>query len=343
MKNLIFAAAALLAIPAFGNTGDERETPPPRPRPSVTRAPSSPPPAPSPRAPQVSSPASSASNPGRGGGVSRGRGSRSGGYGFGYGYGRSYGDYGYYRGRPYCGYGSYWPYSRFYGSYYRPYYPFGMTWYGAHDADTRSGYFDLDIKPKKAAVYVDGEYVGKASQFDGYPGYLPLSEGTHQVVLHYDGRETVARRVQARSGPVRRLKIDLEKGAAVAPEEFFEPIVVTPEAPIRRAGSVPGPAKASEAPGAPERRASLDLRGEPGRFLLEVVPSDASVYLDGRFLGSGTELSRLHSGMMVDAGEHVVEVLRPGFETERVEFVVAAGEEARVSVDLEGAREGQLD
>ena len=66
-----------------------------------------------------------------------------------------------------------------------------------------------------------------------------------------------------------------------------------------------------------------------------MVPADASVYLDGRLLGSGDELGQLHAGLVVDAGSHMIEVVRPGYATKRLEFAVAAGDEVELEVLLE--------
>ena len=79
---------------------------------------------------------------------------------------------------------------------------------------------------------------------------------------------------------------------------------------------------------------ALDTRSEPGRLILRVAPSDASVYLDGKFLGTASELSRLHAGLLVDSGKHLLEVVRPGFEALEREFSVDPGEEQELSVDL---------
>ncbi len=81
----------------------------------------------------------------------------------------------------------------------------------------------------------------------------------------------------------------------------------------------------------------LDVREEPGRLTIEIDPSDASIYLDGRFLGTGGELARLHSGLMVEPGEHTLEVVRPGFASEEIGFSVASGEETSLSVALTGS------
>ncbi len=321
---VLLAGFALLLAGAPDLSAQERESPPSRSLPSASRAPS---PAPSVRPPTSSPSAPSASSPGSP--------SRSGGRGYSRGYGRGYGHgygygYGYAR---YYGYGHYWPFHHFYSGYHRPYYPWGMVWYPAYTSDTRVGALDLAVKPKKAAVYVDGRYVGTAGKFDGYPGYLVLSEGSHQLVFHLEGRETVARRVRVRVGPVMDLAVELRDGVTTDPEELFEPIE-----PERTADTDRDRTRSRGLLGkieSEERRAALDLRGEPGRFRLDVAPLDASVYLDGRFLGSGEELARLHSGMMVDAGEHVLDVQRPGYEAERIEFEVEAGDEAEIKVALD--------
>jgi hypothetical protein len=79
---------------------------------------------------------------------------------------------------------------------------------------------------------------------------------------------------------------------------------------------------------------SLDVRGEPGRVRLAVEPGDASIYLDGRFIGTGDDLAKLHSGLLVDAGEHRLAVVRPGRRSEEREFRVAAGQEVELEIEL---------
>ena len=68
---------------------------------------------------------------------------------------------------------------------------------------------------------------------------------------------------------------------------------------------------------------------------MEIDPDDASVYLDGRFLGTGRELERLRSGLIVDPGEHRIEVVRPGRQSEEQSFSVRAGEEVSLDIELD--------
>ncbi len=127
-------------------------------------------------------------------------------YGHGHGYGRGYG-HGYGHG---YGYG--------YGYGYRP--QGGLTLDIAKQVGL--GAVDLNVKPKKAEVYVDGEYEGLARNFDGYPAYLWLSEGVHQVVLFHNGRKTEAREFTVRKGEVIDFALRMQDGEAVAAQESFE-------------------------------------------------------------------------------------------------------------------------
>ena len=65
------------------------------------------------------------------------------------------------------------------------------------------------------------------------------------------------------------------------------------------------------------------------------MPADASIYLDGRFLGTGEELARLHSSLLVDAGSHRLQVVRPGYESVEKEFVAVAGEVVELKLKLD--------
>lgn len=52
-----------------------------------------------------------------------------------------------------------------------------------------SGGLRLQIRPAHAGVYVDGRYVGPVSKFDGTSQRLPLSPGSHSVVIRASGYE----------------------------------------------------------------------------------------------------------------------------------------------------------
>jgi len=160
---------------------------------------------------------------------------------------------------------------------------------------------------------VDGEHVGPVDQFNGYPGYLWLAQGGHDLVFYLEGHETVFRRVTVHPNTVITVKSALPKGEPAPFSDFIKP----------EKAEAPEVASAVEPPAL-----------EPGRLHVSIAPSDASVYLDGRILGTADQLDRLHAGLTVDAGKHRVEIVRPGYESEEIEIEVESGREVEVSLAL---------
>ncbi|HXB55477.1 MAG TPA: PEGA domain-containing protein [Vicinamibacteria bacterium] len=62
-----------------------------------------------------------------------------------------------------------------------------------------------------------------------------------------------------------------------------------------------------------------------------VRPLDATIYMDGRFWGSGHDASTLR----LPEGRHRVEVVRPGFRTYTQDFDVNADRPGQLSITLE--------
>lgn len=243
---------------------------------------------------------------------------------------------------PSFGFG-YWP--QWGGAYWRHGYPYGYgPGWGYTVVYPRAGYthgaLDTDIAPEKAEVWVDGTKIGLADDFDGFPDYLWLEKGTYDVVFYLPGYKTLARQYSIYPGLVIDVEDRLERGESVHPLDLGPKTHERRDERLRREreraeelerGAPPyEPGWRAEAPGAP-----LDARGEPGRLVLDVEPEDASVYLDGRFLGTGGELARLRSGLIVDAGEHLLQVVRPGREEHARQFSVESGDEVRLEIRLE--------
>ncbi len=135
-----------------------------------------------------------------------------------YGYGH-YGHHGY----GFGSYGHHYGYSSHYYGYGSPYYYYRPR--GGLDLNVARqgglGALDLRVRPKKRVeVYLDGEYLGVAGDFDGYPSYLWLKEGTHQLVFYKDGYLTVAREYTIRPGVVTDVRLRMQPGRSVPPEEF---------------------------------------------------------------------------------------------------------------------------
>jgi hypothetical protein len=200
----------------------------------------------------------------------------------------------------------------------------------------RLGALDTDVSPERAEIWVDGRRLGLADDFDGFPDYLWLEPGTYDVVIYLPGYKTIARQYSIYAGLVIDVEDRMERGESTPPDQLVPQSHERRDERLRRDRERMeeldrGAGAAEVAP----RSDSFDARSEPGRLRLEVTPDDASVYLDGRFLGTGRELAGLRAGLLVDGGDHVLEVVRPGYLSRSVHVEVASGAEKAVEIELE--------
>ncbi len=297
----------------------------------------------------------------------RGGSSHHGGSG-GHFYGGYYGSYYPYH-YPY-GWGNYGFWPGYYGWWWwggYPYYGYGNYNGGYYDYDRdRAGALDLDVAPARTEVYVDGQYIGKVDGFDGWPRYLWLPKGTYDVVLFLDGYKTIARQITVYPGSVIQIDDRMEPGESVRPEALASKSTERRDERMRyereRRERIDRGERGDDDDDEDWRdrvrrdRGSMrdhdrdadrdhdrdgdedhdagDRSSRKGRLVLDVEPDDASVYLDGRFVGTGSELALMRDGLPVSPGEHRLAIVRPGRKAEEREFDVDAGEEVEIEVEL---------
>lgn len=66
--------------------------------------------------------------------------------------------------------------------------------------NAQSGAVRLKFRPATAAVYVDDRYAGRVHEFDGDSERLVLSTGSHLIVIHALGHETLEIETRTRAG-----------------------------------------------------------------------------------------------------------------------------------------------
>ena len=260
-------------------------------------------------------------------------------------YGGYYGSFGYYP----WGWFGYWgsPYL-YWGDYYGS--PYGRTVVYPNNRYGESGALDMDVSPERAEVYLDGERIGRADDFDGFPSLLWLERGTYDLAVYLDGYRTIARQVTIYPGLIVDVEDRMERGESVRPEDLPSRSHERRDARVRadrereaevdaRGGDYRvedwrarrGRPVASADDGNRDRSS---MAGDTASVRISVEPADASVYLDGRFVGTGTDLTRLPGGIVVEAGEHQLEVVRPGHQAQKQSFAVRAGEALELEVEL---------
>ncbi len=239
---------------------------------------------------------------------------------YGYGY---YGDR-YYDPLDYYPFGYYSPY--FYlglgGSYVSEVHVYGGGGGTDRYREVGQGALDLDLSPETTEIYVDGTYVGVADQFDGFPTYLWLEEGTYEIAFYKQGFETIFRQYTIYPGVTIDVGDRMRPGKAVLPAP---------------AGAYPAPSEtgySSEPRPLTGATPGIPAAGDGGRIAIVATPGDAAVYLDGHFVGTAEEISELSAGLIVEPGDHVVDIIRPGYDNQRVPVSVAQGEKIDLKLDL---------
>lgn len=204
-----------------------------------------------------------------------------------------------------------------YGGAYWAWEPYGAPGWGRDVEVAGDAWIETDVRPKRATVRLDGEEVGVAKDWNGVWDRLPVDPGDHELEFVLDGYMTLQVRLDARAGRVYHVDRELRRGQGLDPRS-------TTQAPRREARRSP------RGDGPRERE-----RGALGYVRFSIEPEDAAVYLDGSFLGRASELRRMHGTTALAAGEHEVEVVRPGYRPERRRLRVDGEDVEEVEVVLE--------
>ena len=281
-------------------------------------------------------------------------------FGFGFGFWPGYWD-GWYGGGYYGGY---------YGDpYYNPYYRGDGGSYNRESRD--EGALDLDVSPGRTHVFVNGEDLGIVDRYDGWPGYLWLPEGTYDIAFYLPGYKTIARQITIYPGSVIDIDDGLEKGESVRPEDLVSKSHVRRDDRLGyererqqrldrqqngddddqdwhdrvrhdRGAMHNDRGHGDDDRGDDDHGDDRDRRPHASRddsagshLRLAVEPQDASVYLDGQFVGTGADLSLLHAGLPVAPGHHKLAVVRPGHKAIEKDFDVKSGGNIELEIALE--------
>jgi hypothetical protein len=79
------------------------------------------------------------------------------------------------------------------------------------------GAVDLEVKPNRAEVWVDGRYVGEARDLDGYPSFLWLPAGEHRVAVYKGGFKTFDEPIGVQRGMRTEVKLRMLEGESGPP------------------------------------------------------------------------------------------------------------------------------
>jgi hypothetical protein len=204
----------------------------------------------------------------------------------------------------------------------------------------------LAIKPKQAAVYVDGYFAGQVDQYDGVFQRLHVTPGNHEIVIYLQGFRSIHERLYLAPNATRKISARMEP---LAPGEPNDPIPVPPSPPPadtsqgqmpppppfpRRGPPVPYP------PLPPDRGPEPSGRPGPagpsstvGTVSIRVQPAGTEILIDGeRWRGPAREDERLI--VQLSEGPHAIEVHRPGYRDFSTQVDVRRDETTPVNISL---------
>jgi hypothetical protein len=222
-------------------------------------------------------------------------------------------------------------------------YPYPMYRYAARDAAIR-----FDVKPDKAAVYLDGYYAGVVDDFNSWYQRLYTSPGPHELTLYLDGYRTYTEHVYLTPDNTFKLHYRMER--LVVGEVSERPAVPAPPpqyqgqgAPLPGQGAplprgpygrrVPPPPNYPPAPEAapPSQPGAAPSQGARGTLSLTVQPGDSEVLVDGTPLRVQSQDSQL---LELSEGRHNIQVRKTGYVGYLTDVQIHAGQTTSLEVRL---------
>ena len=230
-----------------------------------------------------------------------------------------------------------------------PAYPYRYR-YAAPDASVK-----FDVKPKEAAVYVDGYFAGIVDDYDGAFQRLRTAPGGHEITLFLEGYRTFSERVYLGADNTFKFKHRMEKlaGGEVAqrppapqPPQYQagqpdQPGPDTPfpngprtRGPVRRGPTTPGfpPNAPDNAPPPPPDGPGSQANSGRGTLALSLQPSDAEVLVDGTPWRNDAGGDRLTIDLT--EGRHNIQIRKSGYVGYLTDIQIRHGETTNLDVQL---------
>jgi len=185
----------------------------------------------------------------------------------------------------------------------------------------------LKVNPDDAHVLLNGRFVGEAYEFSTQASALKLRSARNELVIKKEGfieEEIDLDKYSMRKITIRlNLKNDMQvrrkpvaKNKIPPPHTKSEKYEVVKERDVPKGGSESVPVKVFS------------------RLILEVTPSEASIYVDGEFWGIAP-VKGIINNFNLRKGKHTIEVLKPGFKSARRTVDVKGSKGFKVKIKLE--------
>ena len=173
----------------------------------------------------------------------------------------------------------------------------------------------FQVEPAETEIFIDGYYVGRVDDYDGFFQRLRFPPGEHDIELYLSGYRSVQQKVLVQPGATFRVRHTME---ALKPGD-------TPDArPV-------APARPPDATRPPDPRGA-NAQAEFGSLAIRVQPGDAAIVIDGERWDAPQDSDRLI--VQLPAGAHRVEIRKDGFGAYTSTVDIRRGDTTTLNVSL---------
>jgi len=202
------------------------------------------------------------------------------------------------------------------------------------DWDSEYSYGDysivLKVNPDDAHVLLNGKFIGEAYEFSTRASALKIRSKRNELVIKKQGY--IEEEIDLDKYNMRRITItmDLEPDMVSVKKTVTKGEVAPPSPPPKEEKEY----KVVKEMKVPKGEVKSSTPGVFSKVVLEVGPSDSSIYVDGKFWGVAPENGVINN-FNLQKGKHRIEVLKPGYKSVLKLINVTGQKEIKVTIKLD--------
>jgi len=227
-----------------------------------------------------------------------------------------------------------WPY--YYGaSPYAAYGCYGSSFDSGYGAGSGGASLKVEVQPKSADVYVDGQLAGTVDQFDGMFQSLSVEPGGHEITIYLAGFRSIRQQLYLNAGATYRIKGTMDPLTPGEPNEPRpQPAQVQPEPHLQMVPQYSTPQPQGPPPDRPAPDSNPPLPGNSrfGQVAIRVQSGDGEVVIDGEPWRNPAGADRLV--VHLSPGTHRIEIRKEGYDAFVTAVEIRRGEVTPLNVSL---------
>jgi hypothetical protein len=190
----------------------------------------------------------------------------------------------------------------------------------------------LLVQPDDADVLLNGKWIGEAYEFSTFETAIRLASRNNEIIVKKEGyvEEAVNLYEYSSKNITVRLRLSIDK-------DYTGP--VQEKKPVKKPGAASKkPEYKAKTDAEPKPPQDLEEKGreiavEPVEVVLEILPEESSIYLNGKFWGISPKNEKIENLRLIP-GKYTLEVVKPGYRSYKKELDIK-DQKVELSIHLE--------